>query len=63
MLFGHLGDRLGRKRSLVLTLLLMGTSMVAVGLLPAAATIGVAAPVVLVLLRVARLRRLPGADS
>ncbi|WP_028921811.1 MFS transporter [Pseudonocardia acaciae] len=50
-LFGHLGDRLGRKRTLIYTLLLMGLSTVAVGLLPGAAVIGVAAPVVLVLLR------------
>ena len=51
VLFGHLGDRLGRKRTLILTLTLMGASTVAVGLLPSAATIGVAAPIILVALR------------
>ena len=53
-IFGHLGDRLGRKRTLIITLLLMGASTVAVGLLPGAATIGVAAPIILVLLRFAQ---------
>ncbi|GAA4021579.1 MHS family MFS transporter [Allokutzneria multivorans] len=52
VLFGHLGDRLGRKRTLTYTLLLMGVSTVGVGLLPSAASIGVAAPVILVVLRV-----------
>jgi MFS family permease len=51
VVFGHLGDRLGRKRTLILTLTLMGGSTVAVGLLPSAATIGVAAPIILVALR------------
>ncbi|MFB4314955.1 MFS transporter [Actinomadura sp. 21ATH] len=49
---GRFGDRLGRKRMLVLTLLLMGASTTAIGLLPTYATIGVAAPAVLILLRV-----------
>jgi MFS family permease len=51
ILFGHLGDRLGRKRTLVATLLLMGSATVAVGLLPTAKSIGAAAPVALVVLR------------
>ncbi len=49
--FGHYGDRLGRKRTLIVTLLLMGVSTVLVGLLPGAATIGVAAPILLIILR------------
>ncbi|MEV5002529.1 MFS transporter [Nocardioides sp. LML1-1-1.1] len=49
--FGHFGDRLGRKRTLISTLLLMGAATVAIGLLPSAASIGVAAPVLLVTLR------------
>lgn len=50
--FGHFGDRLGRKATLITTLMLMGGSTVAIGLLPTAATIGAAAPILLVLLRI-----------
>ncbi|MGW4398274.1 MFS transporter [Amycolatopsis nivea] len=50
-IFGHWGDRLGRKATLIVTLLLMGLSSAVVGVLPGAATIGVAAPLILVLLR------------
>jgi len=49
---GHLGDRLGRKRMLVLTLILMGASTALIGVLPTYAAIGVAAPVLLILLRI-----------
>ncbi|QSR27403.1 MFS transporter [Nocardioides aromaticivorans] len=49
--FGHFGDRLGRKKTLISTLLLMGAATVAIGLLPSADTIGVAAPILLVALR------------
>ena len=52
IIFGHLGDRLGRKRTLIYTLLLMWLASVAVGLLPCTAAIGGAAPAVLVALRV-----------
>lgn len=52
--FGHYGDRIGRKRTLIATLLLMGLSTVLIGLLPGAATIGIAAPILLVLLRFAQ---------
>jgi MFS family permease len=44
LVFGYFGDRLGRKQTLVATLLIMGFSTVAVGLVPSAAAIGVAAP-------------------
>lgn len=51
ILFGHFGDRLGRKKTLVSTLLIMGIATVAIGLLPSASMIGLAAPIILVLLR------------
>jgi metabolite-proton symporter len=51
ILAGHIGDRVGRKGVLVTTLLLMGISTVGVGLLPTYGAIGVAAPILLVLLR------------
>ncbi|RUP01653.1 MAG: MFS transporter [Mycobacterium sp.] len=49
--FGHFGDRLGRKRTLVATLLIMALSTVTVGLVPGSATVGVAAPLILITLR------------
>jgi MHS family shikimate/dehydroshikimate transporter-like MFS transporter len=51
IVFGHYGDRLGRKRMLVLTVMLMGLSTVAIGLLPTFETIGWWAPVLLVTMR------------
>ncbi len=51
LVFGVLGDRYGRKRALVWSLLLMGCATMGVGLIPGYATIGVAAPALLVLLR------------
>lgn len=54
IIFGHLGDRLGRKKTLVTTLLIMGAATAIVGLLPTASQIGVAAPVLLVVLRFAQ---------
>ncbi|MDD7937867.1 MFS transporter [Actinomycetospora lutea] len=48
---GHLGDRLGRKGMLVATLLIMGLATTGVGLLPTYASIGVAAPILLLVLR------------
>src|SRR3989441_10483725 len=49
--FGHLGDRVGRKSTLIDTLLLMGISTLIIGFLPGYAAIGVAAPILLALLR------------
>ncbi|WP_018971778.1 MFS transporter [Rudaea cellulosilytica] len=49
--FGHFGDRVGRKATLVAALLTMGVSTVIIGLLPTYAAIGVAAPLLLVLCR------------
>jgi MFS family permease len=49
---GYLGDKLGRKRMLVFTLILMGLSTALIGLLPTYAAIGIAAPVLLILLRI-----------
>ena len=49
--FGHFGDRIGRKATLVASLLTMGVSTVVIGLLPGYATIGVAAPLLLALAR------------
>ena len=52
IIFGHFGDRIGRKSMLVMTLILMGISTFLIGLLPTYAQIGVAAPILLLVLRV-----------
>jgi MFS family permease len=49
--FGYFGDRLGRKKTLVASLLIMAVSTVSVGLVPRTAVIGVAAPLILIALR------------
>ncbi len=54
IVIGHYGDRVGRKSMLVLTLVIMGVATFLIGLLPTYATLGPAAPVLLVLLRVAQ---------
>ena len=52
VIFGHLGDRIGRRRVLLITITIMGLATGAIGLLPDFATIGVAAPILLIGLRV-----------
>ena len=51
LVFGHFGDKVGRKRLLVLSLLLMGGATCAMGLLPTYASVGIAAPILLTTLR------------
>ncbi|MBF4994127.1 MHS family MFS transporter [Arthrobacter gandavensis] len=51
VLFGHIGDRVGRKKSLIYTIVLMGLATGVIGLLPDYSTIGVWAPILLVALR------------
>ncbi len=52
VVFGHFGDRIGRKTMLVTTLVMMGLATCGIGLLPTYQTIGLAAPILLVLLRI-----------
>ena len=54
VIFGHFGDRIGRKKTLVIALMLMGVSSTLIGFLPTYAMIGVAAPILLTLLRFAQ---------
>ena len=51
VVFGHFGDRIGRKKMLVVSLLMMGLATVAIGLLPTYAAIGLAAPILLLFCR------------
>ena len=51
LIFGHFGDKFGRKRALVTALILMGIGTTAIGLMPGYATIGIVAPILLVTLR------------
>jgi len=51
IIFGHFGDRVGRKRLLVITMLGMGIPTLIIGVIPSYATIGVAAPILLLLMR------------
>ena len=50
-IFGHYGDKLGRKRMLILTMLIMGIATMGIGLVPTYASIGIAAPIILQTLR------------
>ncbi|MCI9880436.1 MULTISPECIES: MFS transporter [Methylobacterium] len=52
LVFGHVGDRLGRKKALVVTLVMMGLATTGIGLLPTYASIGIWAPIALVCLRI-----------
>lgn len=52
VIFGHFGDKIGRKAMLVISMMMMGCSTLGIGLLPTAEAIGVAAPVLLILLRI-----------
>jgi MFS family permease len=54
ILFGYLGDKLGRKYTFLITITLMGVATAGIGLIPSYATIGVAAPLLIILLRVAQ---------
>ena len=54
VVFGHFGDRVGRKKMLVVSLMLMGVATFAIGLLPTYATIGIAAPILLLVCRLAQ---------
>jgi MFS transporter, MHS family, shikimate and dehydroshikimate transport protein len=54
IVFGHFCDRAGRKSMLVISLLIMGLATAAIGILPSYASIGIAAPIILVVLRLAQ---------
>ena len=54
IVFGHYGDKVGRKKTLVIALILMGVSSTLIGLLPTYAMIGVTAPILLTILRFAQ---------
>lgn len=61
IVFGHYGDKIGRKKSLVLSLMIMGISTFFIGLIPSYDTIGNAAPLILIFC--ASARALPSAAN
>src|SRR5258707_6338990 len=63
IVFGRIGDIVGRKYTFLVTIMIMGLSTFIVGLLPSAATIGFAAPVILIALRLAQGLALGGEDG
>jgi len=54
LIFGHIGDRIGRKNTLVATMLIMGVATFLIGVIPTHAAIGITAPILLVALRLAQ---------
>lgn len=54
LIFGHIGDRVGRKKTLVATMLIMGGATACMGLLPTYGSIGIAAPILLIVLMIAQ---------
>ncbi len=52
VVFGHIGDRIGRKKTLALTMFIMGIATALMGVLPTTAQVGVIAPILLLLLRI-----------
>lgn len=54
LIFGHIGDKIGRKKTLVTTMIIMGVATFLIGVVPAYGTIGIAAPILLVILRLAQ---------
>jgi MFS family permease len=54
LIFGHIGDKVGRKKTLVATMLIMGAATACMGLLPTYGSVGIAAPILLILLRIAQ---------
>lgn len=54
IVFGHFGDRIGRKKMLIITLLMMGTASILIGFLPTYRQVGIIAPILLIILRAAQ---------
>ncbi|MCW2134529.1 MFS transporter [Arthrobacter sp. VKM Ac-2550] len=54
LIFGHIGDKIGRKKTLVTTMIIMGVATFLIGVVPAYGTIGILAPILLVILRLAQ---------